>query len=1025
MKIWKRLLGVALCLCTVLCVIGVRADAAEAKHSHDNCGAADCTNANHGHSQVAEWIELTQANINDGTLTLEAGKSYYLGENITTTTKEIAVNGTVNLCLNGKTLERSGTVITVYGGGVLNICNCKDSGGEIANTSTSYNSNPAIQVTTWDKSQSVKTAATLNLYGGTISSRDSYNFSGTIELYNNERENSNVAATFNMYGGEVCNTGSDNAIYASNSNIGTGFFGINIYGGTVTCTAANRDGIYHDNNKNVNILLAGGKISAGGYAVNLHAGNTLILSGSAEIVGNHAGIYLPAGSSFTLQDGFSVPENGRISVMQALGTTNKGVIATPEGSESLAGKADYFVSAEEGYFVEYNSDGSLQLTACEITKQPTAENNYTVTANGSPDKLTYQWYRATKGDVPVTDAVVKSEGDLFYSSGWGDWSSRQLPATGEVTGFTLTMKKGDELTLDFSGSRVRIDSVTLSDGQRTITGTREFLPYTLTAPADGNYTLMISASEESMGGGSSYANLSFTAKVTADVPGDQLDGQVGTALNTVGLSDGSYICRVTWEGKTTLDTQAVTYTHQHIWSTDWTTDTDRHWHECQNTGCPVTEDSGKDGYAEHTGGTATCTAPAECATCHTAYGEKDSSNHTGTKQWTKQTETAHEQKWDCCDAVVVAEERHEWRDGVCSECSYQCPHTGAADDGDCTTAVTCSNCGKVLVAANPSHTWGAWTSNGDGTHTRRCTVEGYTAGAETADCSGGEATCTKKAVCDDCGESYGSALDHDWADATCTDPKTCKRDGCGVTEGDPLGHEWGRWVVTKPATEDAAGRESRVCRRDSSHIEIRRIPKLTPADDGCSMGSDCPLTGYGDLTPTAWYHDGVHYCIENGLMQGVSTTEFQPDGPATRAQLVTILWRLEGSPEAAGTFRFSDVADGAWYAQAVRWAAENGVVKGYDNGCFGPNGTVTREQMVTVLYRYAQYKGRDVSGGEGEDLQGFTDASSVSGYAEAAMRWACGTELMTGIAQDGGTALMPKDTTIRAQVATLILRFLK
>ncbi len=328
------------------------------------------------------------------------------------------------------------------------------------------------------------------------------------------------------------------------------------------------------------------------------------------------------------------------------------------------------------------------------------------------------------------------------------------------------------------------------------------------------------------------------------------------------------------------------------------------------------------------------------------------------------------------------------------------------------------------MAANPSHTWGAWTSNGDGTHTRSCTVEGCTA-KETDSCSGGEATCTAQAECEVCGQPYGNVLGHDWADATCTDPKTCKRDGCGATEGKALGHEWGRWVVTKPATEDAAGRESRVCRRDSSHLETRRIPKLTPADDGCSMGGDCPLTGYGDLTPTAWYHDGVHYCIENGLMQGVSTAEFQPDGPATRAQFVMILWRLEGRPEAAGTSSFSDVADGAWYAEAVRWAAENGVVKGYDNGCFGPNDTVTREQMVTILYRYAQYKGRDVSAGEGTELQGFTDAAEVSGYAEPAMRWACGAELMTGIAQDGGMALMPKDTTTRAQVATLMLRFLK
>ena len=204
------------------------------------------------------------------------------------------------------------------------------------------------------------------------------------------------------------------------------------------------------------------------------------------------------------------------------------------------------------------------------------------------------------------------------------------------------------------------------------------------------------------------------------------------------------------------------------------------------------------------------------------------------------------------------------------------------------------------------------------------------------------------------------------------------------------------------------------------------VPDKTKENTGyrtCLKEGACPIWPFTDAVPSAWYHDGVHYCIENGLMQGVSTAKFLPDGSTTRAQLVTILWRLEGSPEATGTASFGDVADGAWYAKAVRWAAGSGVVKGYDNGSFGPDDAVTREQMVTILYRFAQYKGYDVSAGEDTNILSFGDALTVSEYAIPAIQWACGSGMVNGIAQDGGMLLAPKDTTTRAQIATLMMRF--
>ena len=207
-----------------------------------------------------------------------------------------------------------------------------------------------------------------------------------------------------------------------------------------------------------------------------------------------------------------------------------------------------------------------------------------------------------------------------------------------------------------------------------------------------------------------------------------------------------------------------------------------------------------------------------------------------------------------------------------------------------------------------------------------------------------------------------------------------------------------------------------------SHYVIEELDS-SAAYTVCAKDDSCPLGAFGDLTATAWYHDGVHYCLENGLMRGVSGGKFLPDGSTTRAQLVTILWRLEGSPETTGAVRFGDTASGAWYTEAVRWAAGCGVVKGYDNGCFGPNDAVTREQMAAILYRYAQHKGYDVSAGEDTNILSFDDAFAVSEYAIPAMQWACGSGMVHGIARDGRMLLAPRDTTTRAQTATLLMRF--
>lgn len=158
----------------------------------------------------------------------------------------------------------------------------------------------------------------------------------------------------------------------------------------------------------------------------------------------------------------------------------------------------------------------------------------------------------------------------------------------------------------------------------------------------------------------------------------------------------------------------------------------------------------------HSGGTATCLEPAACDYCGRSYGDIDPDNHAsgGEEQWIT-TADSHLKKWSCCGAVTVAESSHDWAGGVCRDCGYACLHSGAADDGDCTTAVVCGVCGDTVTAAKSGHTWGAWTSGGNDRHTRRCTVSGCRQ-SETARCSGGTATCVERAVCAACGAAYGA-----------------------------------------------------------------------------------------------------------------------------------------------------------------------------------------------------------------------------------------------------------------------------
>ena len=753
--------------------------------------------------------------------------------------------------------------------------------------------------------------------------------------------------------------------------------------------------------------------------------------------------------------------------------------------------------------------------------------------------------------------------------------------------------------------------------------------------------------------------------------------------------------------------------HTHDWATGWSSNSTHHWHECTAEGCTITDNSQKDGYAEHsgtddnncttavtcecgyeikaakaehnwsvwshnttththscqnegcgttetkdcTGGTATCTAQAVCEVCGGAYGELAAhsfTEETAAEQYLKSAATCTKKAvyYKSCSVCGLSSEGtaeeatffagnildHDWGawtsngDGTHTRvCSRNAAHTETGNctggTASCTKKAVCEDCGgeygnllphnftaetaedKYLKSAatciakavyyksctvcgekgtetfeygNPlGHDYGAWTSNDNGTHTRVCSRDA--SHAETDDCHGGTASCTKKAVCEDCKAEYGDLLPHDFtaeqaeekylkSAATCTEKavyyKSCTVCGEKSTEtfeyGNPLGHDYGAW------TSNDNGTHTRVCSRDASHAEtencsggeatcteqatcefcgkkygeplghtykpewitneqrhwhvcarcdhikdmgvhrfgewsIVRRPTSTKTGERVRSCTICnyeeteelPVTGgyvlpyykltfetnggsslepvvkikgtvidlaeysayrYGytfdgwyadealtqrvtsvtldadktvyaawtrnrffeDVTIADWFYDDVMFVCGRGVMQGVSDTCFGPHLTATRAMMATILWRMEGSPAPTAEARFTDVRSGQWYSEAVAWTAQSGVYTGYADGSFRPNDSITREQLAAILYRYAKYKGVDVSVGEDTNILSYADAAEISDYAFPAMQWACGA----GVMQGSNGNLLPRGRATRAQIAAMLHRYL-
>ena len=310
-----------------------------------------------------------------------------------------------------------------------------------------------------------------------------------------------------------------------------------------------------------------------------------------------------------------------------------------------------------------------------------------------------------------------------------------------------------------------------------------------------------------------------------------------------------------------------------------------------------------------------------------------------------------------------------------------------------------------------------------------------------------EPTCTEsgryKGTCPVCGKDYNDtipALGHDWGEWVVTQEPTAETTGyryhlcarCNTREGEDIPklhtHTWDAGVVTQKPTATEPGIKTFTC-TICGETKTEPIP-ATGVPDVCPGGPTCPGYAFRDMpVPTDWAHEGLDYCIYHGYIAGTSASTVSPNGVCTRAQLVSILYRVQGEPTTVKGYElsklrapFNDVPRGQWYTDAIWWAKLTGVVSGTSATTFDPEGEITREQLAVILYNYTKQFAPGSLTATGS-LAGFPDAASVSSWARTEMAWAVGNGLISGTGSGSVAYLTPQGSATRAQVAAILMRF--
>ena len=347
----------------------------------------------------------------------------------------------------------------------------------------------------------------------------------------------------------------------------------------------------------------------------------------------------------------------------------------------------------------------------------------------------------------------------------------------------------------------------------------------------------------------------------------------------------------------------------------------------------------------------------------------------------------------------------------------------------------------VTIHYNPDPVYG-WTLEADGTwqgykvsSKGACLHTGYGTHENTVPATCGEAGRTET-ICDNCGEVVSTKEipatgAHTWDNGTVTTPGvrtyTCTVCGEVKTETIPATgahtHKWDAGKVTTEPTETTPGVRTYTCT-----ICGQTKNEIIPATGGstvCPGGPSCPSYGFRDVAgPADWSHEGIDYCVRRSLMVGTGVGTFSPDMACSRAQIVQILYNLSGDKTDYGNYYlpFTDVAPGDWFYEAVAWAYANDIVAGTSASTFAPNDVITREQMAVILYGYTAKFAPEFTG-NAASLNTFPDAGSVANWAYAAMSWAVGNGLISGMGSGGVSYLAPQGSATRAQASAIIMRY--
>lgn len=498
--------------------------------------------------------------------------------------------------------------------------------------------------------------------------------------------------------------------------------------------------------------------------------------------------------------------------------------------------------------------------------------------------------------------------------------------------------------------------------------------------------------------------------------------------------------------------------HTHDWAAAWTTSESHHWHECTADGCDVAANADKNGYAAHV---YTNDQDKTCNTC--GYVRTISSSGTvvtpenpvelpGGGSVTKNPDTGDvtisppEGEGGTTTTITPPESGGDVTvDPTTGEVTV--PGGSTVKPGENGPEITVpEEGGKVDPSGNITVPGGSTVTipDGEGGKTEVTVPEGEDAtikptgdgkvevpkgstvkkpngttvtvpeGGGTIDPTTGEMTPVKPdepTPPKPSRPSGGSSTSNKPSVSTSGKGGKVEADSKGnVTITPDKGYQIDKVTVNgKEVTVPADGKLTGLKRTDKVVVTFKEIPNLA-------------VDQFTDVKAKDWFYDSVKAIVEQGLMNGTGETTFSPNLTTSRAMIATILWRLDGSPESKAPLTYPDCKADSWYAKAVAWASEHGVVRGYDNGDFGPDDPITREQLAVMFWRYAQAKGRDVSVGEDTNILSYADIDRAGEWAIPALQWAVDSGVMQG---KGGGVLDPQGQATRAEAATMLVRYLK